>query len=234
MVKAAGKRIALNALRVIVLTTSLLGWSRIRAQVVDTLSTFDDPSSILTGQLVVDGDTIPWTLLDEVLFVPRPTLDDLQARRNYYLLKRKVRKVYPYVREAAIRMDSVNLALESIDGNRQRKKYLKSYQKFLEERFEPELRKLTRSEGQILSKLIYRETETSVYDIIKTYRGGIAARLWSMTAWWYDINLKRPYDPVGDAEDKLIENILLREFIAGRLVPARVQEQELYQPKYKK
>ena len=69
-------------------------------------------------------------------------------------------------------MDSVNMALEGIDKKRQRRKYTKQYQRYLEERFEPQLRKLTRSEGQILSKLIYRETGQPVYDIIKTYRNG--------------------------------------------------------------
>ena len=53
-------------------------------------------------------------------------------------------------------MDSINIKLEGIEGRRKRKKYVKEYQDFLEERFEPELRRLTRSEGQILSKLIYR------------------------------------------------------------------------------
>jgi hypothetical protein len=100
----------------------------------------------------------------------------------------------------------------------------------LEERFEPELRKLTRSEGQILSKLIYRETGQPVYDIIKTYRNGLSARFWSMTAWWYDIDLKRPYDPLNDPEDQLIENILIRKFISGQLTPANEEERRKYQP----
>jgi hypothetical protein len=164
-----------------------------------------------------------------MLFVAKPTLNDFQARRNYYILMKKVGRVYPYVREAALRMDSVNFQLEGIDRRRQRRKYTKSYQKYLEERFEPELRKLTRSEGQILSKLIYRETHTSVYEIIKTYRNGLSARLWSMTAWWYDIDLKRAYDPENDAEDRLIENILLRKFISGELIPAREDERNIYQ-----
>ena len=50
-----------------------------------------------------------------------------------------------------------------------------------------------------------------------------------MTAWWYDIDLKRPYDPENDAEDRLIENILLRKFITGELIPARADERILYQ-----
>ena len=197
-------------------------------QQIDTLSMSAASNGPLLGQLVVDGDTVPWSVLDEMLFVAKPTLNDFQARRNYYILMKKVGRVYPYVREAALRMDSVNLQLEGIDRRRQRRKYTKSYQKYLEERFEPELRKLTRSEGQILSKLIYRETHTSVYEIIKTYRNVLSARFWSMTAWWYDIDLKRPYDPENDAEDRLIENILLRKFISGELVPARADERNIY------
>jgi len=198
---------------------------------VDTLSRIENGASPLVGQLVIEGDTIPWTVLDEVLFVPKPTLNDFQARRNYYLLTKKVRRVYPFVREAALRMDSVNIALEGIDRRRQRRKYTKQYQKYLEDKFEPELRKLTRSEGQILSKLIYRETGLPVYEIIKTYRNGFSARFWSMTAWWYDIDLKRPYDPINDSEDQLIENILIRKFISGQLKPARADELERYQRK---
>jgi hypothetical protein len=83
------------------------------------------------GQLVIDGDTIPWTVLDEILFVPAPTLNDFQARRQYYMLMKKVKRVYPYVREAALRMDSVNMKLEGIEGRRKRKKYVKEYQDFL-------------------------------------------------------------------------------------------------------
>lgn len=223
MAKAAGNKIGVKVL--LAFFCSLM----VQGQQVDTLSISKESNSPLLGQLVVDGDTVAWSVLDEMLFVAKPTLSDFQARRNYYILMKKVGRVYPYVREAALRMDSVNMQLEGIDRKRQRRKYTKSYQKYLEERFEPELRKLTRSEGQILSKLIYRETHTSVYEIIKTYRNGLSARFWSMTAWWYDIDLKRPYDPENDPEDQLIENILLRKFIAGELIPARADERILYQ-----
>lgn len=212
--------------KVLILSTLFLP---LHGQVVDTLSKAPHNNSILAGKIVMDGDTIAWSLLDEVLFVAKPTLNDLEARRNYYRLTKKVRRVYPYVREAALRMDSVNLQLEGIDRKRQRKKYTKEYQEFLEEKFEPELRNLTRSEGQILSKLIYRETGQSVYDIIRDYRNVRSAWFWSLTARWYDIDLKRPYDPETDLEDQLIENILKRSFLQGFLVPAKAEERRLYQ-----
>lgn len=219
-----GNQIGRKALSLVV----LLFWGVTSKAQVDTLSTTPKGTSPLVGQLVVGGDTIPWSVLDEVLFVPKPTLNNYQARKNYYILMRKVKRVYPYVREAALRMDSVQQELEVIDRRRKRKKYTREYQKFLEERFEPELRKLTRSEGQILSKLIYRETGMPVYDIIKEYRNGMSARFWSLTAWWYDIDLKKPYDPTNDPEDKLIENILIRKFISGELKPAKADELNRY------
>ena len=67
----AGKRIVLS------LILSAMGWS-LKAQ-VDTLSLVEDASSPLVGQLVIDGDTIPWTVLDEILFVPAPTLNDFSG-----------------------------------------------------------------------------------------------------------------------------------------------------------
>ena len=215
-----GNQIGRSAICVVL----LLLWGLTTKAQVDTLSTAPKGSSALVGQLVVGGDTIPWAVLDEVLFVPKPTLNNYQARKKYYILMRKVKRVYPYVREAALRMDSVQQELQVIDRKRKRRKYTREYQNFLEERFEPELRKLTRSEGQILSKLIYRETGMPVYDIIKEYRDGMSARFWSLTAWWYDIDLKKPYDPTNDPEDKLIENILVRTFISGELKPANAEE----------
>ncbi len=126
-------------------------------------------------------------------------------------------KVYPYAVLAGNKLDSLNLNLDNITSKRKRKKYIKTYQKFLEEKFEPELRELTRSEGQILSKLIYRETGMSVHDLIKQYRSGWSAFWWNTTANWYDIDIKKPYDPAISEEDKLIENILQRAFSQGLL-----------------
>lgn len=172
---------------------------------------------ILRPVTVINGDTIPWDLLDEVLVIGTPTFNDDEARRRYYLLRRKVIKVYPYAVTAGNKLDSLKLNLDNISSKRKRKKYIKNYQKFLEERFEPELKELTRSEGQILSKLIYRETGMSVFDLIKEYRSGWSAFWWKTSASWYDIDIKRPYQPTENEEDRLIENILLRSFQQGLL-----------------
>ena len=78
------------------------------------------------------------------------------------------------------------------------------------------LKKLTMTEGKILVKLIYRETNTTSYDIVKSYRGRFNAFFWQTMARIWDNNLKTEYDPVKIKEDMLIEHILIQAKIEGR------------------
>ena len=184
----------------------------LQAQLVETM--FNGKKVQAT---VINGDTIPWVFLDEILVMDKPTFTDVEARKRYLLLRRRVLKVYPYAKAAVERLDSLNMRLAKEKSARKRAKYTKQYQKFLEERFEAELRKLTRSEGQILCKLVYRETDQTVFKLIRQYRNWLTAVGWSVTGSWYDINIRKEYDPKGDDEDALIERILLRSFAMGEL-----------------
>ena len=167
--------------------------------------------------IIVDGDTIPIMILDEVLLVDKPSFNSDEARRRYYILRRKVIKVYPYAVIAGNKLDSLNLQLAGMHSKRKKKRYIKDFQDYLEGRFEDELKQLTRTEGQILSKLISRETGITTYELIDTYRSGWSAFWWNTAAAFYNISLKTPYDPIEVEEDKLIENILQRSFINGLL-----------------
>ncbi len=175
-------------------------------------------SKEVMNAIIVDGDTIPILVLDEVLLISTPSFSSDEARRRYQILKRKVFKVYPYAVIAGNKLDSLNLQLADIRGKRNRKKYIKEFQDYLEGRFEDELKALTRTEGQILSKLISRETGITTYELIDTYRSGWNAFWWNTAAAFYDISLKIPYSPETSEEDRLIENILQRAFINDQLV----------------
>ena len=63
-----------------------------------------------------------------------------------------------------------------------------------------------------MCKLVFRETSRTPYDLLKEYRSGWTAFWYGATASYYDIDLKKPYQPDLDDEDRLIENILLRAF----------------------
>ena len=76
-------------------------------------------------------------------------------------------KVYPYALLASERLQKLNSRLPLIKTRSQKKKYTKIVERFIEKEFSNELKKLTRTEGQILVKLVYRETGETVFDLVK-------------------------------------------------------------------
>ena len=91
-----------------------------------------------------------------------------------------------------------------------KKRYAKIIEKYLEGEFSEELKKLTRKEGQILVKLIYRETGITPHALVKTYRNGLRATVYQFTAKLFDIDLKTEFNPSEVQEDMWIEDILFR------------------------
>jgi len=177
--------------------------------------------------IIIDGDTVPIWIMDEILFVDKPSFDSDEARRRYYLLKRKVIHVYPYAYMAGDKLDSLNFRLSLLKRNRDKKRFINEFQFYLEFQFEEELKQLTRSEGQILCKLIHRETGRTAFDLVKEYRSGTRAFFYNLTANYYEFSLKKEYDPENDQEDKFIENILQKAFAEGQL---KERQQRVFNP----
>ena len=155
--------------------------------------------------------------LDEVYLFGRLEFDSYKEKLKYYVLRRKTLKVYPYAKMAAERLTSLNDRLEKIDSKRKRKKYTKLFQQYIEEEFSTELKKLTRTEGQILVKLIYRQTGETAFELVKELRSGWRAFWYQNTARMFKISIKEEFHPDEVLEDYLIEDILQRAFAAGQL-----------------
>jgi len=85
----------------------------------------------------------------------------------------------------------------------------------MEQEFTDQLKKLTRTEGRILIKLMHRQTGIVTYDLVKDYRSGWKAFWYNTTANVFKLSLKDTYDPMNNDEDFLIEDILQRAFVAG-------------------
>jgi len=140
--------------------------------------------------------------------------------KKYYIwLRKRVRDVWPYVRTAVREYNSVMDTVDTMDRRRDQKKYIKQRQKLLGDQFEAQLKNMTVSRGQILTKLIHKETNKTTYDIIKELRGGISAFLYNTAGGAYDINLKQTFDPKRTREDLYIIVILQRDISSGVLQP---------------
>lgn len=172
--------------------------------------------SIATYYYIVQGDTIPreYIGLEEVVLLNKLSFNNKVDRRRYLILRRKTRKVYPYAKLASERLLTMTSRLQTIKKKRQAKKYTKRIQKYIEQEFSEKLKKLTKTEGQILVKLIHRQTGTTAYDLVKELRTFWRAFWYNTTASLFDISLKQTYTPYNVEEDYLIEDILERSFQA--------------------
>jgi hypothetical protein len=154
-------------------------------------------------------------LLEEVV-VYRSKLSP-EEKKQFLLLQNRVYKVYPYAKTAADRLTALNKNMDKMKTNKEKKKYFKLVENYMEGEFTDQLKKLSRKQGQILVKLIHRQTGFTTFELIKDYKSGWKAFWSNNTARLFDINLKAKYQPYEVNEDFLIESILDRAFIRGRL-----------------
>jgi len=169
--------------------------------------------------ILVEGDSIATNAinLDEVLLLHKLQFNSKEDRKRYLILRRKTIKVYPYAKLAAERLQTLNERLELLEKKRDKKRYTKRIQKYIEGEFSDELKKLTRTEGQILVALIHRQTGRTTFDLVKELRTGWRAFWYNNTAKLFDISLKTEFDPEHVKEHYLIEDILQRNFQSGVL-----------------
>lgn len=181
-----------------------------KAQVIEKDST-------KMGYVLKESDTISEPIELEEIIVYKEHLDP-EAKKQFLLLQNRVYKVYPYAKVAAERLVVLNKNLSVLTTNREKKKYFKIAEEYMNNEFEAKLKKLSRKQGQILVKLIYRQTGISTFDLIKELKSGWKAFWSNSTARLFDINLKTKYAPYQVNEDYLIETILYRAFNRGRLI----------------
>jgi Domain of unknown function (DUF4294) len=183
---------------------------RLNSQIVpkDTLTfgyTLQEKDSVLTDPI----------LLEEVV-ISKQKLDP-EAKKQFLLLQNRVLRVYPFAKIGADRLVTLNKNMANLQTNKEKNKYLKIVENYLENEFTAQLKKLSRKQGQILVKLIHRQTGQTTFDLIKDYKSGWKAFWSNNTARLFDINLKTKFEPLTQNEDYLIETILYRAFNSGRL-----------------
>ena len=147
---------------------------------------------------------------DSMLYITIRTVPAFHRTRDlkdYQRMVRAVKKVYPLALEAAKRMENLDEHLAELKKRKDKRAYTSAIEDALKEEISPMLWKMTRYEGKILLKLIDRETDHTVFNIIKDFRSGFTAGFYQMLARMFGNNLKLSYDPKG--EDEVLEQIVL-------------------------
>ena len=168
---------------------------------------------------VIEGDTIIRSeieLKEVIVFQPLKFVSYEEAK-SYILLRQRTLRVYQYAKLAADRLNILTERLNQIKSKRKKRKYLRLIEDFIYNEFELELRKLSRSQGKILIKLIHRQTGNTTHQLVKELRNGWRALIYQTTASLFKLSLKDTYNPKEVYEDYLIEDILQRAFSEERL-----------------
>lgn len=169
--------------------------------------------------IVHQGDTIPQVWLEEVVVKGKIHSANWYKRqyRHSSRLEYNVRKVYPYARIAAVKIQEIENKLAKATKETERRKIIKQEYAELMKTFKAPLMKLSITQGRILIRLIYRETSHTSFAHIREYRGAVNAYFWQSIALLFGNNLKASYDPKGtDAE---IEEIVLKILQESKELP---------------
>lgn len=157
--------------------------------------------------VVVDGDTILVSTIEEVYIMPMRKFSSKRDMRKYQKLVKNVKVTLPYAKLAKKKYDEVSAVLLTLKTDKEKKEYMEQVEVELKEEFEEDLKKLTISQGRILLKLIDREIGETSYDLLKEFRGKFSAFFWQTFARIFGHNLKSTFDPNG--EDRLLNEIVM-------------------------
>jgi hypothetical protein len=169
-------------------------------------SRYGPNDTLLVPVIVYNGDSIPFRTLEMVWVSARMTHAMRRRLEQWTKLRNAVYVTYPYARKAGLILNEVNVRLSKMQSEDEKKTYIKSREKDLKKEFTDPLEQLSVYQGKVLMKLINRQTGNNCYNIIKEYKGGFTARFWQTVAFFFNSNLKQPYDPSGD--DLQIEAIV--------------------------
>ena len=157
---------------------------------------------------IYQGDTIGTIVLPEVPIYPPMKFKNKKQEKFYWKTVRDVKKVYPYMKFIGTEYKRINAICDTISDPKEKKKYMKMYEKQLLDDYKPVMKKFTLSQGKMLIKLIDRELEETSYDIIKQFRGGFVAWWWQLFAKMLGADLKDDYNISEREKDRIIERVI--------------------------
>ena len=162
---------------------------------------------IVTAMVTETGDTLYMADLGDVSITSLRTFKDDADYRKYVRFKHYAAVVYPYAKQAIRIFRETEYATQNL-SKRKRKKVIKKLEQELRDEFEEPLTKMTKLQGKIMMKMIERELDKNMYDLIAGLRGDFTAFYWHNFAKLYSYDLKEGYNE-GDYE---ILDAVLKDF----------------------
>ncbi|MGI6243724.1 MAG: DUF4294 domain-containing protein [Prevotella sp.] len=169
---------------------------------------------VKVGKVQLGHDSIQYVEMNNIWVFSEPTFKNARQRAAYNRLVFNVKKVLPIAKEVNRIIIETGDYLETLPDKKARDEHMKLVEKSIKQEYTPRMKKLTYSQGKLLIRLIYRECNSSSYELIKGFLGPIRAGFYQAFAWVFGASLKKKYDP--DGVDRLTERVVL-QVEAGQL-----------------
>lgn len=179
--------------------------------------TTDSPAfvpMVKVGKALVDNDSIQYVELNTLYVYPKLTFKNEKQRQAYNRLVANIKKVLPIAKEVNSIIVETYEYLQTLPDKKSKDEHMKRVEKGIRKEYTPRMKKLTYSQGKLLIKLVYRECNSSSYQLIQAFLGPIRAGFYQAFASLFGASLTKKYDPEG--VDKYTERIV-RQVEAGQI-----------------
>ena len=164
------------------------------------------PIMTQVGTVEYKGRTITHVVYPALPKYPPLTFANEKERQQYNRLVYNVKKVLPWAKLARLTLLETYEVLQQLPDKESRKRHLDEVERGLRKQYGQQLKKMSRSQGRLLVKLIDRECNQTGYSIAKAFMGGFKANLYQGVALLFGNSLNKHYDPEGD--DRYTERVV--------------------------
>lgn len=154
-----------------------------------------------------DGSETFMLVLRELTVYPPMKFKNKKEEEFYWRTVRDVRKTLPYAKLICETLIETYEYIETFPTQKEREDYLKKMEGAIFEQYKPVLKRFTKSQAQMLIKLINRETDQTSYSILKAFLGSFRASFWQAFGRFFGVNLRTAYHPEKDSNDAIIERV---------------------------
>ena len=169
---------------------------------------------VRVSKVLEGNDSIQYVEMNNIYVYGPIDFKDERQRKSYNRLVYNVKKVLPIAKEVNRAVLETYEYLQTLPDDKARKEHMKYVEKSLMAEYKPRMKKLTYSQGKLLIKLIYRETNSSSYELVQVFLGPTRAGFYQAFAWTFGASLMKEYDAEGT--DRLTERVV-RMVEAGQL-----------------
>ncbi len=169
---------------------------------------------VKVGKVLHEGDSIQYVELNTLYVYPQPVFADARQRQAYNRLVANIKKVLPIAKEVNAIIIETYEFLQTLPNKKAKDEHMQRVERSIRKEYTPRMKKLTYSQGKLLIKLVYRECNSSSYQLIQAFLGPIRAGFYQAFAALFGASLTKKYDAEG--VDKYTERIV-RQVEAGQL-----------------